>query len=362
MEPTKINDIRNHSDFKSMTFSGFKKTEVKKQLLLSISQGKVEPSCYWCAEFICSGHYTDLWEILLYFLSKYIHLGNPKLAVYLEKRFTLFRNIMVQGVYHDELELRNHPTIRTLFAEIISIFALSPKKPSIEPMKLNREEEFDMTLLSEKLKAPTSTFLDPIWQKEDPKEITIAINELMYHISELNHVPNMTNACYWVEWIIEFDAICKKRKLKCICQTREKIPVEHKYQKEIIWIVWDALFYTIQQKQNPFLLSLMSSLLKLFCIHFSPPSVKKRKYLLYFAISLITENVNTQIEMISDKLLITNTINQIETVYKQIKKNEISPNTEYLFSGLHQNDSLQKTLQKIEMMNSLSTFSLEEKN
>ena len=360
MDPIKINDIRIHADFKSMTFSGFKKTEVKKELLLSISQGKVEPSCYWCAELICSGHFTDLWEILLYYLSKYIHLGNPKLAVYLEKRFTLFRNIMNQGLFHDELELRNNTTIRTLFAEIISIFALSPKKPSIEPMKLNREEEFDMTLLSEKLKAPTSTFLVPIWQKEYPKEITIAINELMYHISDApNHVSNMTNACYWVEWVIEFDAICKKRKLKCLCQTREKIPVEHKYQKEIIWIVWDALFYTIRLKKNPFLISLMDSLLKLFCIHFSPSCVKKRKYLLYFAISLITENVNSQIEMISDKALISNTVKQIETIYKQIKKNEISPNTEYLFSGLHQNDSLQKTLQKIEMMNSIPHFSTE---
>jgi hypothetical protein len=359
MEPIKINDIRNHGEFKSMTFSGFKKTEVKKQILLSISQGKVEPSCYWCAELICSGHFTDLWEILLYYLSKYIHLGNPKLVVYLEKRFTLFRNIMIQGLFHDELELRNHTTIRTLFAEIIAIFALSPKKPSIEPMKLNRQEEFDMTLLSEKLKAPISTFLDPIWQKEDPKEITIAINELMYHLS--GTIPNMTNACYWVEWVIEFDVICKKRKLKCLCQTRDKIPVEHKYQKEIIWIVWDAFFYTIQQKKNPFLVSLMNSLLKLFCIHFSPSCAKKRKYILYFAISLITENVNSQIEMISDKALVANTIKQIETVYKQIKKNEISPNTEYLFSGLHQNDSLQKTLQKIEMMNSLSFFS-EEKN
>jgi len=354
-----INDIRELPDFKTYTFSGYKKTDVKKELLQALYKSKVENACNWCAELVCAGHYSDIWEIVLLFLGKYINLANPKLAIYVDKRFNVFRNIMVQGNFISELDLRNNPTIRNMFSEMCCVLSTSPKKPSIEPVKLNPAEEFDMTKLSDKLNAPSVQFGQPILKKKDPNEVAIAINEFSYHISSDNgHVPNMSNACYWVEWVISFDQICKKRKQPCNAETRDKIPVDYKYQKEIIWIIWDALFH---YSKDDYLKTILNSILKLFCMKFTPASIKKRIYLLYFAVSIVTEPFLRNIPMIPNKQLLETTTAQINNIYKQIKKSEVSPKSEYLFAGLHTNDNQnrQRSLQQMELLNSISTTSLE---
>ena len=70
MSEFEINDIRIEKDFKSISFSGFKKSDVLKELLNSLMNNKVENSCYWSAELVCSGHYIDLWNVLINFLGK----------------------------------------------------------------------------------------------------------------------------------------------------------------------------------------------------------------------------------------------------------------------------------------------------
>lgn len=210
MDSSFINDVRQPGDLKGISFSNYKKTDVKNEFVTNLLNGKIEPACYWAAELVCAGHYLELWENILYYCCKHIHLGNPKLILYLEKRFELFKSIMNQGQYITPLELRNNKNIRNLFAEVVSILCLSIKKHSFEVIKINRVEEFDMTLMTERLKAPGDQYARPFFMEDDPKSIYIPMNEFAYHISAES--KNTVFACYWLEWILSSILYVKNEK------------------------------------------------------------------------------------------------------------------------------------------------------
>lgn len=350
-EHTEINDIRQPSEFKTFTFSKFKKTEVRTQLIQNIHSGKIEPACYWCAELVCSGHFTELWEIIIYYMSKYIHLGNPKLPIYIDRRFQIFRNIILQGHFIKEIDIRNNPNIRKLFAETICVLILSNKKPAFEQTKINRVEEYDITQIGEKLIAPSTHYITDIFRSKDPEEIYIPLNEFAYNIS--GDRKNMATASYWFEWMVEFEAICKKKGAPCNCVRRPEYNVEKKLQTDIIFIIWDCILHYATQSGNKFILTIIESLVNLFCVKYTNSSSKKRRYLVYFAIALLTEPVLTNIELISDKMKLEPVVKNINHIYKQVKKNEVSPNMQYLYSNLEHENNFQETLRRMEAINSL---------
>lgn len=354
MSVVDINDIRSTKDFKGITFSKFQKTKVKSELILCLSSGKVESACYWSGELICAGHFFDVWESIILFVSRFIHLGNPRLPIYIAMRFENFKTILSNGYVDNELRLRNNPKIRQLFAEIISILCFSKKKHTFQAIKIKKQEEFDMTFIASKLKAPNVNYAQNVFLKTDPKELFIAVNELGYHVSKES--KNAVNACYWLEWLLEYQAICKKRKEKCQCERRNFALVQDKYQMDPVWLIWDTILKESKRHNNIANDKIINALLTIFCIKYTSGVVKRRRFLIYFSISLLTEMVDLSSEIINTKYKenIKNIVKKVNSVYRDIKTNEMSPNTSYLTNGISEKSNLDKTIERLEKMNNLN--------
>ena len=238
---------------------------------------------------------------------------------------------------------------------MVCVLTLSPRKHSFEPVKINRVEEFDITLMTERLKAPSVEYAKNVFRPKDPQEVYIAVNEFAYHISRDSR--NVMSACYWIEWIIEFDIICKNRKQPCRCdEKRNRYGIEPKFMRDIIWLVWDCILEYTEKIENAFVGSIMKSLLGLFCIKYTSGSSKKRRFLLYYAVALLIEDISTTTEIIQEenKPILQNVTNQINQIYKQIKRNECSPKMDYLYSNLDdKNKVAEQSVKKMEIVNSI---------
>ena len=353
MQGTEINDVRTSVQLRNPTFSKYQRVAVKKELLVSLLRGKIEGCCYWSAELVCSGLLMDLWEIILYTATKHIHTGNPKLPIYLNMRFQSFKEIVNTGYGNNELAVRNNDRIRKMFAEIMCVLCISQKKHAFETIKVNKED-FEVFSMNDKLKAPTVEFIQNSFISGDPKEIFIPLNELAYSISLVGE--NSMMACYWVEWIIEFENLCKKKKEKCEGRYRTFPNVVDKHQKDVVWIVWEIIRKRADEL-CPTTQKIIQALLDLFCIGFTPSIKKKRRYIIYYAISLCCDKCSMNVKISSNKPLIEHVVNKCNIIYKELKKNEESPKTDYLFmQEKGEKTNSEKTMERLEQLEKLESW------
>lgn len=320
-EKSLIDDDRPPSSFKGVTFSGFKSTIVMQRLADSMNREKIEDACYWCAELICAGHYMELWETLIQFYCKYIHISNPKLSIYMASKLQRFRENM-NSVENDQeqLEFRNESGFRSLFMEFIVILCTSPKKYTVQPVKVSHDD-FNMLKLKCLLQAPDLSSCEKILKDEDPKELIIAINELSYNLTE--SVANTLRAYYWYEWIIEYSKLCKKEKQPCRIVKRddiESVIIDDKYATNPVWLIW-ILLKDHAVKRGKMYERIVNSLFEIFCLRYTEVCNTKRRTVVYFAISILTTNiVFSEYEIVKDKRLLSCILSQSYTIFSQVKE------------------------------------------
>ena len=355
-----INDIRVKPDFKGVTFSGYKLGEVISTLIKSLTDTKIEETCYWSAELICAGHLKELWNCILTYYSKHINITNPRLAIYLDMRFSLFLQILKNDCMSSEMLMRNNSSIRAIFCEIMCVLCESTHGHVLTDIRIT-PQEFDCVLIKEKLKAPTVSYLDGVFLEDDPKELFIAVNELCFQLSP-NNTGGIYSACYWVEWIMEYSKYCRLKHKKCICARRPHNSIDGIYQLESTWIIWDAIAFYSKKKENELLNKIIASLRNLYCIGYTGITLySKRKYIIYCAITYLffPESSNTVMIPEHVKRTVSSAISNIDKIYTQIKKNEQSPKTDYLFTNISKTKRLEESIQKMKLIHSINIPTVE---
>jgi hypothetical protein len=314
-----IDDTRPIGAFTKITFSGYKTAQAMKKLLETLTTAKVEGACYWTAELICSGHYAELWEIIFLFYGKHVHVANPKLAIYIETKLDRFKeNMNNASSAQAQLNFRNDPAFRNMFCELIITLCFSDKKFTIQYTNVP-DEDFDLVVLKNNLVAPDFARAESIIQPEDPRELLVTINELQFCLSV--EVASTMRANYWIEWLIDYAKLCKKRKQPCLIQQRTHDIVETKHQRNIVWLIWDAIQRETKLRRSSVLTKIIDALFRMFALRYSEAHNTRRKCIIYFAVALLTmcpHGTVEKIPMVRDKAHIVCAVAQTDAIFAQV--------------------------------------------
>ena len=304
--------------FKSSTFSNYKKGDVSKNLVMSLYYGKQEECFFWTCEMLCSNMILELWNVYFLLMSKYIHIYNPKLPLYIIKKYNDFK--CIASKYENDLRLRNLQEVRLLFCSISLVLCYSQKYTILDDLvyKFN----FQIENLYENLKAPNVNYIHFIYLQSDTKEYVIPFNELIYHLQD---TKQKTDIHFWINWIIQYDVLCRKKKKLIICQQREFFTNKNdKLSKNIIWIIWDILLKIAKRETNTDLQNIITQLFEIFTIRYSISCNKSRIHLLYHSIEilLLKNSIDFKTELFKERKLLNNIEENIHVIFEQIKKKE----------------------------------------
>jgi len=283
------------------TFSNYKKSVAVKELMTSIYYQKTEDAYFWTAELLSSNCIIEIWDTYIDFMCKYTHIYNPKIPIYLHKKFLEFKEIA--GSTNDDIKLRNIDEIRRLFFTLTLIFCSSKRECVLDIPVF--QFSFEMDKMYTNLKAPNVSYIQNYFKSGDPKEYYIPLNELMFHLKE---TKNKMDIFYWIEWIIEYDALLLKNKKQLQCVKRA-----FAVNTNIIWIIWEIL---LSFEKQP-----IDSLLELFSIKYK--TNKKKKCILHLCAMYIITKIDYNIPILEPGLL-KNIEESINIAFEKIKKKEIA--------------------------------------
>lgn len=311
-----ISDSRDN--FKAITFSNFKRNDVYKKLQNAIYYNKQEEAFFWTGELLCSNMLLQLWESYFLLMSKYIHIHNPKLPLYILKKYLEFRKIISQN--DDIAVVRNNHNMRIIFFSITTILCESQKLTILDDLR--HQFVFKIENLYDNLKAPNIEFVKMIYIDSDPKEFLVPFNEFIYHLTD---TKSKVDIVYWINWIIEFDILCRKKKNTVSCAPRSIFKnTQTHLERNVIWILWDFILKHSNETLHNSLHAIIQSLFELFSTRYALSINKKRRSILYHAIEIIIlhQDIKYNIPILSDNRVFNNLEKNISTIFSQLKDKE----------------------------------------
>jgi len=319
-----IYDTRTPNDFKGISICGYKRSDVVKEYQNSMINNKLEDAIRWATELNSTGLNSQIWLSLRIIYIKYIHVNNPKLFFYLNKREKEYMNIVNTCSKKHEIFTRNDQEIRNLFSELTSVCTLTKKNNLFLQKSLptiNQSSFLPENIKKRMISKNTDYIMEYVFNNTN-SEIKFALNEIINNL--LFKYGTFENCIYWYLWIEKLDSIQKKQMNPCgvIKSTGSIIFTGKKVDKDIyfdhwIYILWN-IFNSFETKLEKRDFTFIKKIEKYYKHNFKPMQIGSKKFYLFIVFYIIKKNINWNISLYNQEHLILQSVANINRMYGNI--------------------------------------------
>lgn len=290
-----IHDPRTVVDFQKFTFSGHLRTHVYKVLNENIKLGHADYSCYWTLELLCSGLVNSLWSTLFEAAAQHVNRATPNVFLYLVKSYEKFSPYEQQYEIFRMTDIRNNSDVRKLVCEVSASLAMCRKNKLPPFPRIKPEHDFNQITIQENLKSPSANYARHLAKENDPLELYIPLNELVYSLKPESR--DLTRALYWSAWILSYAKHFKQqRKEFLLAHPRPNAYINDSDSHHIAWMLWDVVHDAVRNSPQVGVLSpYVDALFKMYCLRWSAGNAKQKMCFYISAILFTCESSSLDI-------------------------------------------------------------------
>ena len=212
--------------------------------------------------------------------------------------------------------------IRNLFFDVVSTLATSSKTKRYDKYpKIDDQEDFNFQNIQKRLYAGMNILPAHIIHFNDPEELRIVMNEIFTLLK--NKQFGYDKCCYWILWLLRYEAIHKKKKNIWMIDEREIEDIPKKYRGNIVWVLWETILEEMKLRKNKMITKQINSLYELFKCNYTVGKRTGRIPLLLNAIGYLTHTVSFKIPVRADMKLFIQVQSNVNKMFHEKKKGEI---------------------------------------
>lgn len=312
--------VRDTRKFDKTSYSQYNKKSVFTEWSKAILHAQYETACHYVAEIDCSLWQDELWEKMIIFASRHIHLHNPSLPTFLNRQFTKYLELLKNET---PTRLRNNESHRKILCQLTGIFVYSGKGPTYELPKIETNSS-----KIEELKNYSRHYVTQLTIKQGDSILLMTLLNGIFNYLE-DGLIHKALECLAI--LLNIEKEMKKNKTDFIIENRIHKWIPAKFKNDWIWILWEGLL--TWKHKNEIVCESIKSLLSLFSFQYLPTKKTSRIYLIINAFLLVCQPLNINQPIIDQQFMniIKQACQNVNMMYKEIGENyetNISPVTQ----------------------------------